>query len=157
MIKLLCYYFMQGFYNYIPEKNHVSRVYSVAAVLYLLFVRHNNVILAVKYAYYYYYYTVTEVFLTVTEVFLTVTEVFLTVTEVFLTVAEGFLNMTEVFLTPTEVFPCFFLSCKANARVKLARRGTDRTLPHQFVFVLFGCYYLCCSVFICIVLCIICV
>ena len=27
--------FMQGIYNYIPETNHVSRVYSVAAVLYL--------------------------------------------------------------------------------------------------------------------------
>ena len=28
----------------------------------------------------------------------------------------------------TEVFPCFFLSCKANARVKLTSRGTVRTL-----------------------------
>jgi hypothetical protein len=35
----------------------------------------------------------------------------------------GFLNLTEVFLTVTEVFPCFFLSCKANARVKLAKAG----------------------------------
>jgi hypothetical protein len=30
--------FMRGIYNYIPETNHVSRVYSVAAVLYLQFV-----------------------------------------------------------------------------------------------------------------------
>jgi hypothetical protein len=29
---------MQGIYNYIPETIHVSRVYSVAAVLYLQFV-----------------------------------------------------------------------------------------------------------------------
>jgi len=29
-------------------------------------------------------------------------------------------RLTEVFLTLTEVFPCFFLTCKANARVKLA-------------------------------------
>ena len=29
---------MQGIYNYIPETNHVSREYSVAAVLYLQFV-----------------------------------------------------------------------------------------------------------------------
>ena len=29
---------MQGIYNYIPETNHVYRVYSVAAVLYLQFV-----------------------------------------------------------------------------------------------------------------------
>jgi len=35
----------------------------------------------------------------------------------------GFLNLTEVFLTLTEVFSCFFLSCKANARVKLAKTG----------------------------------
>ena len=32
--------FMQGIYNYIPERNHVSRVYSVAAVLYLQSVLH---------------------------------------------------------------------------------------------------------------------
>jgi hypothetical protein len=31
---------MQGIYNYIPETNHVSRVCSVAAVLYLQFVLH---------------------------------------------------------------------------------------------------------------------
>ena len=30
---------------------------------------------------------------------------------------------SEVFLTLTEVFPCFFLNCKANARVKLAKTG----------------------------------
>jgi len=29
-----------GFYYYIPETNHVSKVYIVADVLYLLFVRH---------------------------------------------------------------------------------------------------------------------
>jgi hypothetical protein len=29
---------MQGIYNYKPETNHVSRVYSVAAILYLQFV-----------------------------------------------------------------------------------------------------------------------
>jgi hypothetical protein len=27
--------------------------------------------------------------------------------------------------TLTEVFPCFFLGCKANARVKLAKMGHD--------------------------------
>ena len=32
--------FMRGIYNYIPETNHVSRVYSVAAILYLQFVLH---------------------------------------------------------------------------------------------------------------------
>jgi len=33
-IIILVITFMQGIYNYIPETNHVSRVYSVAAVLY---------------------------------------------------------------------------------------------------------------------------
>ena len=52
--------------------------------------------------------------------------------------------MTEVFLTLTEVFPCFFLSRKANARVKFAKTGHG---PHSsIVFVLFGCY-LCCSTY----------
>ena len=36
--------------------------------------------------------------------------------------------VTEVFLTLTEVFPCFFLSCKANARVKPAKTGHG---PHS--------------------------
>ena len=31
---------MQGIYNYVPETNHVSRVYSVASVLCLQFVLH---------------------------------------------------------------------------------------------------------------------
>jgi len=30
---------------------------------------------------------------------------------------------SEFFLNLTEVFPCFFLRCKANARVKLAKTG----------------------------------
>jgi hypothetical protein len=69
-------------------------------------------------------------------------------------VTEVFLNLNEVFLTLTEVFPCFFLSCKANARVKLANTGHG---PHyttlvcicvvrMLLFVLFGCY-LCCSMY----------
>jgi len=53
-----------------------------------------------------------------------------------------FLKLTEVFLTLTEVFPCFFLSCKANIRVKLTKTGHD---PHSFTLVV-----------IC-VLCIVCV
>jgi hypothetical protein len=52
--------------------------------------------------------------------------------------------------TLTEVFPCFFLSCKANARVKPARTG--RHGPHSS-------YFLCCSMYclFCDVLCIVCV
>ena len=53
--------------------------------------------------------------------------------------SEVFLNLTEIFLTLTEVFPCFFLSCKANARVKLAKAGHG---PHSSTLVV-----------ICVVLC----
>jgi hypothetical protein len=60
-------------------------------------------------------------------------------TYVYCTVTEVFLNLTEVFLTLAEVFPCFFLSRKANARLKLAKTGTYRTQ--------------CCLVVICVVLC----
>jgi len=55
-------------------------------------------------------------------------------------------TLTKVFLTLTEVFPCFFLSCKANARVQLATTGHG---PHSsklvviyvvlLLFVLFVC------------------
>jgi len=38
----------------------------------------------------------------------------------------------EVFLILTEIFPCFFLSCKANARVKLAKTGYG---PHSSTLV----------------------
>jgi hypothetical protein len=31
---------MQGIYTYMPETNHVSKKYSVAAILYLLFMMH---------------------------------------------------------------------------------------------------------------------
>ena len=48
--------------------------------------------------------------------------------------------MTEVFLTLTEVFPCFLLSCKANARAKLAKTGHGPQSSTLVVFVLFGCY-----------------
>jgi hypothetical protein len=41
---------------------------------------------------------------------------------------EVFLNLTEVCLTLSEVYPCFFLSCKANARAKLAKTGHG---PHS--------------------------
>jgi hypothetical protein len=49
----------------------------------------------------------------------------------------------------TEVFPCFFLSCKANARVKPAKMGHG---PHSSRF-------LCCSMYslFCVVMCIVCV
>jgi len=51
--------------------------------------------------------------------------------------------------TLTQVFPCFFLSCKANARVNLAKTGHG---PHSPKL-------LCCSMYclFCVVLCTVCV
>ena len=69
---------------------------------------------------------------------------------VYCTLTEVFLNLTEGFLTLTEVLPCFFLSCKANARVKLAK---TRHGPHsstlvvicvvRLLFVLFYVLFVC--------------
>jgi len=77
---------------------------------------------------------------------------------VYCTLTEVLLKLTGVFLTLTEVFPCFFLSYKANATVKLAKTGDD---PHSttlvvicvvlLLFVLFFCY-LCCSMY-CVCVC----
>jgi hypothetical protein len=69
--------------------------------------------------------------------------VYCTLTEVFLNLTEDFLTLTEVFLNLTEVYPCLFPSCKANARVKLAKTGHG---PHSSTLVV-----------ICVVLCIVCV
>ena len=43
-----------------------------------------------------------------------------------------YFTLTEVLLNLTEVFPCFFFSCKANARVKLAKTGHG---PHYSTLV----------------------
>jgi hypothetical protein len=73
-----------------------------------------------------------------------------TLTEGFLNLTEVFLNLSEVFLTLTEIFPCFLLSCKANAKVKLAKTGHG---PHsstlvvirvvRLLFVLFYVLFVC--------------
>ena len=47
-----------------------------------------------------------------------------------------------LFSTLTEGFPCFFLSCKANARVYLAKTGHG---THSSLIVLF--HVLCCSIY----------
>jgi hypothetical protein len=61
-----------------------------------------------------------------------------------------FFLIWQVSLTLTEVFPCFFLSCKANARAKLAKA---RHSPHsstlvcicvvRLLFVLFYVLFVC--------------
>jgi hypothetical protein len=64
---------------------------------------------------------------------------------------------SEVFLTLTEILPCFLLSCKANARIKLAK---TRHGPHSSIlvvicvvillFVLFYVLFLCkCVLYYC--------
>jgi hypothetical protein len=55
--------------------------------------------------------------------------------------------------TLTEVFPCFFLSCKANVRVKPVKTGH---CPHSSNFLCCLMYFLCCSMYFCVVLCIVC-
>jgi len=55
--------------------------------------------------------------------------------------------------TLTEVFPCFFLSCKANVRVKPVKTGHG---PHSSKFLYCSIYFLCCSMYFCVVLCIVC-
>jgi len=64
------------------------------------------------------------------------------------TLTEIFINLTEVFLTMTEVFLCFFLSCKANARVKLAKTGHG---PHSSTLVIcvIRLFVLFCLLFVC--------
>jgi len=51
--------------------------------------------------------------------------------------------------TLTESFPCFFLSCKANARVKPAKTGHG---PHSSKFLCCSIHFLCCSMYFCVVL-----
>ena len=63
---------------------------------------------------------------------------------------RGTVLCLRFFLTLTEVFPCFFLSCKANARVQLAETGHG---PHsstlvvicvvRLLFVLFYALFVC--------------
>ena len=54
--------------------------------------------------------------------------------------------------TLTEVFPCFFLSCKANARVYLAKTGHG---PHSSQLAV-NRVVLCIVCVDCVVLCIVC-
>ena len=44
---------------------------------------------------------------------------------VYCTLTYVYRILTEFLLNMTGVFPCFFLSCKANTRVKLAMTGHD--------------------------------
>jgi len=61
--------------------------------------------------------------------------------------------------TLTEVFPCFYFSCKANARVKPAKKEHGPHSSQFFVlfyvlFVLFRSVYLCVYVYVCVCVCV---
>jgi hypothetical protein len=58
-------------------------------------------------------------------------------------------TLTEVIVTLTEVFPRLFLSCKANARVKVTKTGHGPTLPHWLLFVLLYVLFVCKCVLYC--------
>ena len=76
---------------------------------------------------------------------------FISVGYIFLLLCLYFLIVMHVlFSTLTEVFPCFFLSCKANARVYLAKTGHG---PHSSLIVLF--YVI--IVLFCVLFCVHCV
>ena len=49
--------------------------------------------------------------------------------------------------TLTEVFPCFFLSCKANAKVKPPRYGAQPALPNFCVLCII-CFVSFCVLFV---------
>ena len=49
--------------------------------------------------------------------------------------------------TLTEVFPCFFLSCKTNARVKPAKKGHG---PHSKIFLSFYILFVLCRFVYCL-------
>ena len=72
------------------------------------------------------------------------------------TLTHSSTTLTHSSNTLTEVFPCFFLSCKANARVKLAKTGHGPHSSKLFVICVV-LLLLCCSVIICVVLCTVCV
>jgi len=62
-------------------------------------------------------------------------------------------TLTKVFPTTlTEVFPCFFLSCKANARVKLAKTvhgsHSSKLVVICVVLLLFVLFFLCLRVYV---------
>jgi len=54
---------------------------------------------------------------------------------------------SEFFLTLTEVFPCFFLCCKANARVQIAKKGYGLHSSTLVVIFIVRLLFLCCSMY----------
>ena len=65
------------------------------------------------------------------------------------TLTEVFVNLTEVFLILTEGFPCLFLCCKANARVKLAKKGHGPHSSTLFICVVKLLFVSFCVLFVC--------
>jgi len=63
------------------------------------------------------------------------------------TLTKVFLKLTEVFLTLPEAFPCFFLSCKVNARVKLTKTGHCTHSSTLVVICVVRLFFMCCSMY----------
>ena len=106
--------------------------------------------------YEYYYYNIFVNVYVVLFLFNNVIYVFLLLWLCILILCSGMANLTEG-------FPCFFLSCTANSRVKPRKHGARPALFQIFVlfYVFFVLFYvfLCCSMYclFCVVLCIVCV
>ena len=67
-------------------------------------------------------------------------------------VCYSYLCIVYLFLdaaTLTEVFPCFFLSCKANARVNLAKTGHGPHSPKLLCCPMYFCFVSFCVLFLC--------
>jgi hypothetical protein len=58
-------------------------------------------------------------------------------------------DIGELSTTPTEVFPCFFLCCKANARVQLTKMGHGPHFPILFFSVMYVLFCVFCVPFVC--------
>jgi fumarate reductase subunit D len=56
---------------------------------------------------------------------------------------------SEVYLNLTEGFPCFFLSCKANAKVKLAKTGHSAHFSKLVIWLVRLLFVLFCVLFVC--------
>jgi hypothetical protein len=98
------------------------------------------------YLFYYYYilsYSLGSIFINVYMVLF----LFNTVIYVFLLLCLCILIVCLCMATLTEVFPCFFLSCNANARLKPAK--TARTLPNFCVVLCIVCFVCICVLYYC--------
>jgi hypothetical protein len=104
--------------------------------------------LYVFYCYYILSYSLCSIFITVYMVLF----LFNNVIYVFLLLRLCILIVCLCMTTLTKVFPCFFLRCKANARVKPAKTGARSAL--FLIFVLFYVLFVLCYSVYCLCVCV---